>query len=430
MKQHAIEKLSVSMAEITLYPDRVEIAHSKGVLADRTVDISFAQLQSAEYHEKNVLESACLIFRADGMQEITHSVLSGHRAVNKGRVDLAKNETAAAKSFCAAAQAALEQYRRRKNSPDGKYAVVCGGVNIDIGGRSFAPLIAGDSNPGRVEQSLGGVGRNIAHNMSLLGMNVSLLTALGDDPYAAQIESSCEELDIDISHALRVPGGRTPVYVFLDDENGEMALAISDMEICEEMTPSYFAQHMELLNAAALVVVDANLPRSSLLFLAEHCTAPLFVDPVSVTKAEKLRPILKQIHTLKPNRLEAELLSGVHIFDEDSLAAAVDELIARGVQRVFVSLGEKGLLAAQGEKRHWQKGYPAQMKNATGAGDALMAALAWSYFEDRSLEESAVLGAAAASLAVEDEKTINPELCASAVCARAAGEDRLKREEE
>ena len=54
-----------------------------------------------------------------------------------------------------------------KNLP---YAVVCGGVNIDIGAHSFAPLRAKDSNPGKVELSLGGVGRNIAHNMRLLGV--------------------------------------------------------------------------------------------------------------------------------------------------------------------------------------------------------------------------------------------------------------------
>ena len=61
-----------------------------------------------------------------------------------------------------------------KNLP---YAVVCGGVNIDIGAHSFAPLRDRDSNPGRVELSLGGVGRNIAHNMRLLGVPTYLLTA-------------------------------------------------------------------------------------------------------------------------------------------------------------------------------------------------------------------------------------------------------------
>ena len=76
-----------------------------------------------------------------------------------------------------------------KNLP---YAVVCGGVNIDIGAHSFAPLRAKDSNPGKVELSLGGVGRNIAHNMRLLGVPTYLLTAVGGDSRASQVEESCK----------------------------------------------------------------------------------------------------------------------------------------------------------------------------------------------------------------------------------------------
>ena len=39
------------------------------------------------------------------------------------------------------------------------YAVVVGGVNLDIGGRSLGELVPEDSNPGQVRTSLGGVGR-------------------------------------------------------------------------------------------------------------------------------------------------------------------------------------------------------------------------------------------------------------------------------
>ena len=55
-------------------------------------------------------------------------------------------------------------------------------MNVDIGGRSAGPLVGRDSNPGTVTVSMGGVGRNIAHNLRLLGVRVSLLTALGEDP--------------------------------------------------------------------------------------------------------------------------------------------------------------------------------------------------------------------------------------------------------
>lgn len=209
----------------------------------------------------------------------------------------------------------------------GTYAAVVGGVNVDIGGQSYAPLVARDSNPGRVRISLGGVGRNIAHNMSLLGVDVRLLTAFGDDLHAQRVAASCGELGIDISHALQVPGGTTSTYLFLNDVDGDMALGLSDMDICERITPAYLASNLSLLNNAQVIVADTNIPAESLQYLVTHCTPPVFVDPVSTAKARKVQPVLGRVHTLKPNRIEAELLSGVQITDEASLRLAASRLL-------------------------------------------------------------------------------------------------------
>ena len=179
--------------------------------------------------------------------------------------------------------------------PDSGYVAVAGAVNVDIGGQSAGPLVGRDSNPGAVTVSMGGVGRNISHNLRLLGVKVSLLTALGEDPHAGQVADSCERLGIDLSRALHVPGGTTSTYLFLSDETGDMALAVSDMGIYDALTPEYFSQHLAFLNGAALVVADANLSPEALAYLAHHCTAPLLVDPVSTVKAEKVRPILGKL---------------------------------------------------------------------------------------------------------------------------------------
>ena len=300
----------------------------------------------------------------------------------------------------------------------GSYAVVVGGVNVDIGGRSHAPLIAADSNPGTVSVSLGGVGRNIAHNVSLLGADVRLLAAYGDDLHGQQVESSCAGLGIDLSHGLKVSGGTTSTYLYLTDEQGEMALAVSDMSICEKITPEYLAEKSTVLDNARVVVADTNIPAESLRWLAENCAAPLFIDPVSTTKAEKIRDILGKVHTLKPNKLEAELLSGVPIRNKADLEKAAEKLLSTGLQRLFISLGGDGALAADETGCYWLKTIPGNMVNTTGCGDAFMAALVWSYLEGLSLEDSARAGLAAGSIAMESEQTINPNMSAEALKER------------
>lgn len=299
------------------------------------------------------------------------------------------------------------------------YVVVVGGVNVDICGKSAQKLIPCDSNPGTVRLSLGGVGRNIAHNLALLGASVKLLTALGDDLYAAKVRESCGALGIDLAHAKVVPHGATSTYLVLTEPDGDVALALCDAEIAREITPAYLRENLELLNGAAAVVAETNLPEETLQFLAEHCTAPIYADPVSVTKAEKLRPILGRLQGLKPNKLEAELLTHTKIETERDLDRAAELLLAAGVKQVFISLGAKGLLCATKDECFRTPCYPTVLKNATGGGDASMAALVYGCMLGLPLHDAARLALAAGAIAVESEQTINPAMSLANAAARA-----------
>lgn len=300
----------------------------------------------------------------------------------------------------------------------GNYAAVVGGVNVDIGGRSFGPLVTADSNPGSVSTTVGGVGRNIANNLALMGTDVKMLTALGDDRNGQYALAYCVEQGVDMNCAQVIPGGTTSTYLYLTDPDGEMALAVSDMSICERITPAYLAANLSVLRNARVVVADANIPAESLRYLAENVTGPLFVDPVSTTKAEKLRPILSRIHTLKPNRIEAELLSGVAIREKEDFPKAAAALQRLGVKRVFISLGAEGVFAADENGEVWLPTLPGKMVNTTGCGDAFMAALVWAAMEDMDLKQTALAGLAAGAITMESGLTINPDMSADAIRAR------------
>ncbi len=300
----------------------------------------------------------------------------------------------------------------------GSYAVVVGGVNMDIGGRSFAPLVAEDSNPGAITISPGGVGRNIAHNMSLLGVDVQFLTAFGEDVHGQRIAASCSELGIDASHALHVADLPTSTYLYIAGPDGDMAMAMSDMQIAGRISPAYLAANLSLLQNAQVVVCDTNIPEESLVYLAENCTAPLFCDPVSTIKAEKLRPILSRIHTLKPNLLEAQLLSGVRITDKKDVDKVAQRLLELGVQRLFISMGADGVYAATKDEALHLPNLPGSMVSTTGCGDAVMAALVWAYLEGAGLKDSARAGLAAGAIAMESSETINPAMSATALRQR------------
>lgn len=299
------------------------------------------------------------------------------------------------------------------------YCVVIGGVNIDIGGKPEAPLIPKDSNPGRIVTSLGGVGRNIAHNMSLLGLNVKFITALGEDEHGRLIRSSCENLGIDISESLSCPNESTSSYLFVSDSNGDMSVAISDMSIYAHITPEFLEKKMQIINKARVIVVDTNIPTESIAFLAKNAKVPIFADPVSCTKAARLLPSLNNLYAITPNAIEARILTGVKAESDDHLEKMAKVFLGAGVKRVFVSLGSEGLYVAEKNSGFRVRNIPGKLVNATGAGDAMMAGFAYAFVNGMSLMETALVGLSAASIAIEGQETINPAMSIEKVLKRA-----------
>ena len=140
---------------------------------------------------------------------------------------------------------------------------------------------------------------------------------------------------------------------------------------------------------------------------------PLFADAVSVAKAGKLRCALDKLYCLKPNRIEAELLTGVQIRDVVDAAEAAKRLNDAGVRRVYLSMGLQGALCAEDGRCTFLPCRARGAVNATGAGDAFTAALVWAHFEGMDLKESGIAGMAAAAIAAGAVETVSPEMSRS-----------------
>ena len=282
-----------------------------------------------------------------------------------------------------------------------KAVIVIGAVNMDICGRPDNAPRLHDSNIGSVSLSPGGVGRNIAHNLRLLGADVKLCAAVGDDVYGESLYKGCLELGMDMSLAPRVKGGTTSCYLYVTDERGEMLVGIADTDISEHINPAYLGGILGDLNAADAVVIDGNLPAETVRYIAENVTAPLFADPVSSVKAEKLRPALPRLRAFKPNALEAMSLTG-----EDSPEAAARALSALGTKRVFVSLGAEGMLACEGDTLIRLPCEASDVVNTTGCGDASAAAIIWATVNGFDLRSTAEAAQRAAALTAACPQTV------------------------
>ncbi|MDI6900713.1 MAG: carbohydrate kinase family protein [Anaerosomatales bacterium] len=296
-------------------------------------------------------------------------------------------------------------------------AIVCGGANLDVFGFSRDRVRMADSNPGDVRTGHGGVGRNIAENLARLGVEVSLVTAVGADGDGRALLRACERAGIDTSMAVTAEGLPTSRYLAILDERHDLVVAVNDMRAAEAMTPDVLAGASERLSAADVVVLDTNLPEPALLAIAGQAgRAPLVVDTVSAPKAVRARGILGSVHTVKTNRAEAAALLGADADLEP--AALVDALLDRGVRRAVVTLGPEGSVAGEGAERVALPAPRVTVGNATGAGDAFTAGLAYAALDGAPLRRALGLAAALASFAIESTSAVDPSVTLERVLSR------------
>ncbi|GKT04097.1 PfkB family carbohydrate kinase [Furfurilactobacillus sp. WILCCON 0119] len=295
-----------------------------------------------------------------------------------------------------------------QSEPTEGYVVVIGGMNMDIFGMPREKVVERDSNPGVVGMSVGGVGQNIAQNLAHLDVPTYLITVYGDDYNGQLLAASCEKQQIHLDYAEQEKDRHSSTYMYITDETGDMLVGVNDMDICQQITPAFLEKRLSFINQASICLLDANLNPETLNWIGNNVTAPLFGDTVSTIKAHHFDGILDKLMVLKPNALEASLLTGIEIHDTASAHEAGQALLDRGVQNVFISLGAAGILCANHDETTLIRPFNTTIVNANGAGDCGMAAITWSYFTDpqRKLNEVGRIAQAASSIALESTKSV------------------------
>ena len=300
-----------------------------------------------------------------------------------------------------------------KNAPRNSYICVIGGSNIDIEGYPNQKLLLGDSNPGVVKTSLGGVGRNIAESLARLGIETKFLSVVGDDAHGRRVLDHARAIGLDMEDALIVDEP-TSTYLSVLDETRDMHVGIAHMDILNRLDIAYVQQHADTIKNARFCVVDTNLP-DVLEYLVTHYDVPFVLDTVSASKAVKAKHLLGYFHTIKTNKLEAEVLSGIAIHTEEDLQRAGRYFIDQGVQYSFITMGAEGVYYKTRDEEGIITSAPVEMISATGAGDAFAAGLVYGLCEEKRVADAVRFAMGASLMAILSEDTINPDISSHAV---------------
>ena len=283
---------------------------------------------------------------------------------------------------------------------------IVGGANIDISASSNKPLLVHDSNPSKISMSFGGVGRNIAENCALLKENVYFCSVLSNDAFGKSLKDDLLSKNINVDFCDIVDEFNTSMYLAILDENKDMYLGMSDMDILDQLKISTISRMLDYINKDDILVLDTNLSEEIINYICVNSSCTKVMDPISVRKAYKSKEVLKYIDIFKPNKYESESLCGIYINDIESANKSIDYYLGVGIKEIIISLASEGVLVANSKERYWLHHNSVEVVNATGGGDTLLGAYVSKRLEGIEPHE-AIKFAISASVSVIEQDAVN-----------------------
>lgn len=295
--------------------------------------------------------------------------------------------------------------------------LVCiGGANVDRKLTAKEPLQSGTSNPATSVQTAGGVARNVAENLGRLENDTALITAAGDDA-DWQLINQATASAANLERIALIPGATTGSYTAVLGPDGEMALALADMDVFDEaLTAEFLRQHEAYLATAKLLVADLNLPGETvaeLIHIARRRDIPLAILAVSVPKMDRLPADLTGVTWLMTNRQESETALSTTIDSGEAAKQAVRRWQDKGAANVIITDGANGAYHAghgRTEPAHTPAAAAKSVVDVTGAGDAFAAAVLHTWLHGATHDEAIAAGMTNANATLAVPHTVRRDL--------------------
>jgi ribokinase len=110
--------------------------------------------------------------------------------------------------------------------------------------------------------------------------------------------------------------------------------------------------------------------------------------------------LLKCLYLITPNETEAEIITGIKVYDTPSAEMAARKLCEKGVKNVIITMGAAGAYLLSGTVSEIIPAVPSKAIDTTAAGDVFNGALAVAISEGSELNDAVVFANKAASISV------------------------------
>ncbi len=280
---------------------------------------------------------------------------------------------------------------------------VLGDLNIDIIVKVAGEILEDSSTiTSDVTIMPGGVGANIASNITYLGLKTRVLGAVGGDVLGDYLLERLVQKGIDIGHVKIIENVSTGLMIVLVGEKGRKTIIgsrgankyfkLEDEGIIRELVEK--TRHLHVSGYASLNN-DGGRTLIELLRVSKEKNRTTSIDLEGIAQysrgfIERIRGLVDYIFL---NRIEAQYLCDVR----EPVGCSLKTLLKVDVKAVFLKMGEQGSIVITYNDRRPMilRIEPFRISNpidCTGAGDAYNAAVIVSLLNNRSLVEAARKG--------------------------------------
>jgi pseudouridine kinase len=220
-----------------------------------------------------------------------------------------------------------------------------------------------------VTKTAGGVSRNIAHQLSLLGVPVELISVFGDDSDGDWLKQVCKQAGVRLNASI-TKEGLSGKYTGILNVDGSLFTAFLTNAAIQLITPEHLRKHADLLSTASYLLADANINVDTaewLLAFSNQTGIPFVIEPVSVPPAKKFRDVnLDGLYLITPNEDELPVLCNKNAFFTQQ---QIEELLNKGIQHIWLHNGKHGSALYTKEKSITLHAPVIEVVDCTGAGD-------------------------------------------------------------
>lgn len=282
-----------------------------------------------------------------------------------------------------------------------KKIIVVGSSNTDMVVKSSHLPGPGETVlGGNFLMTQGGKGANQAVAVKRMGGNLIFVARLGDDLFGDQTievlakEGICTEY---ITRDKMHPSGVALINVDEKAENTIVVASGANLLLDESDIDKIESEMSE----GDILLMQLESPIATVEYAAKKAFEKGMKVILNPAPARHLpESLFNYLYMITPNRIEAEMLTGIKINNDSDIALAAEKLSKMGAKNVIITLGSKGCFVREGNNSYRVDSFKVKAVDTTAAGDTFNGALCVGIAENMELKQAVTMSSQASSIAV------------------------------